>query len=103
VLKYAGLSLAKFVNIQLISQLSEDLQHRILLDVSSGLDYIYVRNVIYGDLTPQNILYNRTVAKICDFGLSRKDGNLIYYNGGSPCYIPREYLYEGRQGAPADI
>ena len=103
VLEYAGLSLTKFVDSQLMSQLSEDTQHQILLNVSSGLDHIHANNVIHGDLTPQNILYNGTVAKICDFGLSRKDGNLIDHNGGSPCYIPREYLYEGRRGAPADI
>lgn len=86
-----------------MSQLSEDSQHQILLDVSSGLDHIHANNIIHGDLTPQNILYDGTVAKICDFGLSRKDGNLIDHNGGSPCYIPREYIFEGRRGAPADI
>ena len=103
VLKYTGLSLAKFVNRQLILQLLEDLQYQILLDVCSGLDYIYANNVIYRDLAPQNILYNRIVAKICDFGLSRKDGKLINYNGGIPYYIPQEYLYKGLRGAPANI
>ena len=84
-------------------QLLENIQYQILLNVSSGLDYIYANNVIYRDLTPQNILYNKTVAKIYNFGLSRKDRNLINYNGGSPCYIPREYLYKGQQSTPADI
>ena len=32
-----------------------------------------------------------------------KDRNLIDYNGGLPYYIPREYLYKGRQGIPIDI
>ena len=94
-LKYAGLSLAKFVDRQLILQLLEDLQHQILLDISSGLDYIYAKNVIYRDLILQNILYNKTIAKIYNFRLSCKDRNLINYNRGTLCYILEEYLYKG--------
>ena len=102
-LKYMGLSLVKFVDRQLILQLLKNSQYQILLDVSSGLDYIYTKNVIYRDLILQNILYNKTIAKIYNFRLSRKDGNLINYNRGIPCYILEKYLYKGLQGAPTDI
>ena len=94
-LEYVGLSLAKFIDGQLMLQLLEDLQYQILLDISSGLDYIYAKNVIYRDLILQNILYNRTIAKIYNFGLLYKDRNLINYNRGISCYIPEEYLYKG--------
>ena len=94
-LKYAKLSLIKFVNKWLMSQLSKNSQHQILLDVSSGLNYIHINNIIHKDLTPQNILYNETITKICNFGLLCKNRNLIDYNGESFCYIPQEYLYKG--------
>jgi serine/threonine protein kinase len=47
--------------------------HRILQDISIGMNYLHEQNIIHGDLKSHNILLrkNTNQAVICDFGLSK--------------------------------
>lgn len=49
----------------------------LLLDIVSGVEYLHARNVIHGDLKPDNVLLKLdqscplgVVAKLTDFGLA---------------------------------
>ncbi len=104
-LEYVGPDLAKFVDGEKMSQLSTDLQHRIWIDISGGLEYIHARNIVHLDIKPQNILLsgsNRAV--LCDFELSvGRAVNPVSFDGGTPCYIPPEYLEDEKRGMPGDV
>ena len=105
-LEYIGPDLSQFIDKHKMSQLSEDKQYRIWIDVTKGLEYIHAQRIIHRDIKPQNILLgegNRG-AVICDFGLSVE----VYqdpetFNGGTPCYIPPEYLIKLPRGSEGDI
>lgn len=45
---------------------------RIAFDVAEGLQYLKLNRVVHRDLAPRNILLHNGIAKIGDFGLSRK-------------------------------
>jgi serine/threonine protein kinase len=40
-------------------------------EIASGLSCLHCNNIIHGDLKPQNVLLQKGVAKLCDFGLSQ--------------------------------
>jgi serine/threonine protein kinase len=77
-----------------MSQLSENLRHRVWMDVSRGIEYIHSQNVNHFDVKPSNILLGDR-AVLCDFGTSVK-GTVkpTSSRGGTPCYVPPEYLYD---------
>jgi serine/threonine protein kinase len=104
-LEYVGLDLAKFVDGERMSQLSTDLQHRVWIDISSGLEYIHAQKIVHLDIKPQNILLSESNrAVLCDFGLSvERAVKPVSCNGGTPCYIPPEYLLDEKRGMPGDI
>ena len=89
-----------------MSTLSEDVQFNVWIDVSSGLEYIHAHNILHLDLKPQNILLGQgRQAKICDFGFSVQHNveSSVFYSGGTPSYIPPEYIPNGKLGRPADV
>jgi serine/threonine protein kinase len=89
-----------------MSTLSENIKYKVWRDVSSGLEYIHAQNVLHLDIKPQNILLSPgRQAKIIDFGFSIRNNvePNVFYNGGTPSYIPLEYIPNGKVGRPADV
>ncbi|KAH8836617.1 hypothetical protein MCOR01_011575 [Pyricularia oryzae] len=81
---------------------------QVLCNTSSALSYIHSHRIVYNDIKPDNIFYfPDRGAVIIDFGLSREipdSTSHTYYTGGTPWYLPREFL--GRtpsRGAPGDV
>jgi serine/threonine protein kinase len=103
--EYAGQDLSHFINDRKISQLSNATQQRIMLDIGNGLDYIHNQNIIHRDIKAENILFDniKMQAVLCDFGLATKSSIPLQCAGGTPPYIPPEYLYDMKRGKPGDI
>lgn len=76
---------------------------RILRDIAGALNYMHGRDLIHNDIKPSNILYSRKRgAVLCDFGLStRSQAQAI--NGGTPYYVPPEFVGRKLRGPPADV
>jgi serine/threonine protein kinase len=103
-LEYIGPDLARSINEKDISQLSTAAQHRIWIDISRGLQHIHSIGIIHLDVKPQNILLGKDDrAVLCDFELSVEGTVETKNNGGTPPYLPPEYLYDGRRGMSGDI
>ncbi|KAF8325581.1 kinase-like domain-containing protein [Cantharellus anzutake] len=45
-------------------------RRRLVVDISEGLAYLHLQNVIHGDIKPENIVVRGGCAMLCDFGLS---------------------------------
>ncbi|KAL2145768.1 hypothetical protein VTI28DRAFT_6267 [Corynascus sepedonium] len=75
---------------------------RILKDTSSGLHYLHSLHLEHNDIKPGNILYSRERgAVVCDMGLSSEKGAST--GGGTPWYVPPEYIYGRQRGPPSDV
>ncbi|ERS94869.1 serine/threonineeeee-protein kinase [Sporothrix schenckii 1099-18] len=76
---------------------------RILRDISGALHYIHGRNLVHNDVKPANILYSpERGAVLCDFGLST-DINSPPSAGGTPYYVPPEFIGRKLRGPPSDV
>lgn len=76
---------------------------RVLADISQALLHLRQKCVLHNDIKPSNILFSeQRGAVLIDFGLATVDGSSAS-TGGTPWYIPREYLTRGRRAAPADV
>ncbi|KAI0191284.1 kinase-like domain-containing protein [Xylaria flabelliformis] len=80
---------------------------RVLYDISRALEHLAEHNIIHHDIKPANILYRNDGegrgggAVLIDFGLgSQGDGNR--HNGGTPWYIPTEFLTRKSRSASED-
>jgi serine/threonine protein kinase len=107
IFEYAGICLDKFVDDRKMSNLSDNIQNTIMLDMSNALEYIHNQNIIHLDIKTSNILIDDTEkrAVLCDFGLSHRSSISQIYStgGGTPSYIPPEYLLDQRRGKAGDI
>ena len=104
--EYIGPDLARTADEHRFSQIPSDRHLRIWQDVAAGLQFIHSHRVVHRDIKPSNILLGdrRRGALICDFGLS----TVVYqeavrFVGGSPSYIPPEYLVDAPRGFEGDI
>lgn len=62
-------------------------------DILQGLIYIHSKNIVHMDIKPANILIRDNIAKISDFGLSRRNANVpAWYYTGTPNYMAPEVL-----------
>lgn len=76
---------------------------QILRDIAGALHYIHGRNLVHNDIKPANILFSRERgAVLCDFGLSTPAGSSAS-TGGTPYYVPPEFLGRKLRGAPSDV
>lgn len=71
----------------------------IMRDALEGLAHAHVSGIVHRDLKPQNILMDRGVARISDFGLAKNfeqagfSGLSVTGNyAGTPLFMPREQL-----------
>ncbi|HRJ10935.1 MAG TPA: FHA domain-containing serine/threonine-protein kinase [Prosthecobacter sp.] len=71
----------------------------IMLDALEGLTHAHASGIVHRDLKPQNILMDRGVARISDFGLAKNyeqagfSGLSVTGNyAGTPLFMPREQL-----------
>ncbi|KAI0409947.1 mitogen-activated protein kinase [Xylaria palmicola] len=76
---------------------------RILKDIAGALHYVHQKKRIHNDIKPANILYSRDRgAVLCDFGLSTRTADPAT-NGGTPYYIPPEFIGQKLRGAASDV
>ncbi|KAK2771381.1 Calcium/calmodulin-dependent protein kinase type 1 [Colletotrichum kahawae] len=76
---------------------------RVLQNMASALRYLHDSNLVHNDVKPANILYHRQKgAKLVDFGLATRLGSAAS-TGGTPWYLPPEFLSRKQRGAPADV
>ena len=76
---------------------------RIFRDMASALEYLEKESIIHNDIKPGNILYDRDQPPILiDFGLATACGSAAC-RGGTPWYIPSEYLSRRERGCKSDV
>ena len=88
-----------------MSQLSEDAGFQIWIDISSAMEYLHAKEILHLDIKDKNILLGEDGrAKLCDFELSMQHTvKPVAHNGGTPKYIPPEFILSGERGRPDDV
>lgn len=105
-LEFVGPDLTRYVSTNGMFERSISERYQIFNDIVSAVSFIHLKNIIHLDLKPQNILYdeNSGHAKICDFGLAIMGSPFQgHHNGGTPHYLPPEYVTNDKRGSPADM
>ncbi|KAK4107355.1 kinase-like protein [Canariomyces notabilis] len=76
----------------------------ILRDIASALHYVHGKGLVHNDIKPGNILYSRERgAVLCDFGLSSHQSRDTASIGGTPWYVPPEFIGRKQRGPPSDV
>ncbi|KXX80641.1 NUAK family SNF1-like kinase 1 [Madurella mycetomatis] len=76
----------------------------ILHDIASALHYIHGKGLVHNDIKPGNILYSRERgAVLCDLGLSTRQSRDTALIGGTPWYVPPEFIGRKQRGPPSDV
>lgn len=79
-----------------------DAAFTILSDLASALQFIHTAGLVHNDIKPANIIYHNTRGAILiDFGLGGPATETVH--GGTPWYLPPEYLTRLRRGPPSDV
>ena len=100
-----SMDLAKLLQMRSV-RLSEDQQQWIMYQILCGIKYLHSASVLHRDLKPANILINieDCTVKICDFGLSRTEGDELTDYVVTRWYRAPEVLMNNRQyGPPVDV
>ncbi|KFH48389.1 Serine/threonine-protein kinase-like protein [Hapsidospora chrysogenum ATCC 11550] len=82
---------------------NEEDAKRVFRDMASALEYLHRERILHNDIKPSNILYNQDQPPILiDFGLASAFGSRVC-DGGTPWYVPAEYLVYNQRGSPSDV
>ncbi len=77
---------------------------RIWEDISGALEYLHGKSVQHNDIKPANIIYSAARgAVLCDFGLASEARPTGLLTGGTPFYVPPEFLVKEQRNPPADV
>ncbi len=77
---------------------------RIWEDISGALEYLHGQSLQHNDIKPANILYSAARgAVLCDFGLCSEARSAGLMTGGTPFYVPPEFLHQQERYLPADM
>ena len=80
---------------------SKDDAFQVLIDIASALGCLHSRQLDRHDIKPGNILLsNERGAVVCDFSHICRTRAM---SGGTPWYIPPEYITVSRRGQPGDV
>jgi serine/threonine protein kinase len=72
--------------------------------MSSALAYLATQGIVHKDVKPGNISYSyRRGAVLLDFGIASYSSTSTKDEGGTPWYIPPEYLINRSRGFTGDI
>ena len=75
----------------------------ILGDMASALKYLAQEDVVHSDIKPGNIAYSSQRGPVLlGFGLAVRTSSDIP-SGGTPWYIPPEYMYQRKRGTAGDM
>ncbi|KAK3940507.1 membrane-associated tyrosine and threonine-specific cdc2-inhibitory kinase [Diplogelasinospora grovesii] len=77
---------------------------RIFTDISAALSFIHGQGVVHDDIKPGNILFSKARgAVLIDFGLSSPASDNSGHTGGTPWYIPPEFMESRTRGVAGDV
>ena len=77
--------------------------YSILSSMASALSYLAQEEIVHNDIKPANIAYSpQRGAVLLDFGLAVEASSDIS-SGGTPWYIPPEYMYQRKRGIAGDM
>tara|TARA_B110000211_G_C14086263_1_gene556831 strand:+ start:3695 stop:4738 length:1044 start_codon:yes stop_codon:yes gene_type:complete len=101
ILEYcAGGTLADY-----ISSDSHEYNSKYFYESISGLEYLYLKDIIHRDIKPHNILIHNHCIKISDFGFAKsfEKNELITTFCGSPLYMAPEIILEHEYDLVSDM
>jgi serine/threonine protein kinase len=75
---------SKFIN-----SFDKDICKKMIIDVCNGLLHLHKNGIIHSDIKPNNILYDNSCFKICDFNLSQ----YFYSNDDIDCDVYTTEFY----------
>ncbi len=79
---------------------------RIARDIATGMAYLHSQQILHGDLSSNNVLFDKEyTAKISDFGLSRDFGGVTVVTSalGTTSYMAPELLSSGKLNKAGDV
>ncbi|ORY01901.1 kinase-like domain-containing protein [Clohesyomyces aquaticus] len=100
--RYIGPDLGSFTNDKGKSILTPQQCKCLLSGILQGLEHIHAAGLAHNDIKPGNICVVEDRAVIIDLGIC-KSVNEPASTGGTPRYVPPEYLSSEQRGAPGDI